>query len=244
MDSPRGARPDGIGPVPIRAPRDAHRPPLSAGASPSPARGPRPGGRRHPLRSPLPRGRRPIRADRGPGFNAAIGFTRRKTPCKATLSNLLRRLDVEALERALAAWVASRLGPDGAREIALDGKTLRGSADGPLPGVHLLAAYAPDVGAVLLQLRVDAKTNEHKAALAMLGVLPLTGSVVTADAMFTHSDFASEVLDAGGDYLLPVKDNRPRLLADVALAFETPEALSPPTAPSPGGRPAYGPLLG
>jgi hypothetical protein len=176
--------------------------------------------------------------DRGPGFNAALGFTRRLTPCKATLSNLLRRLDVAAFERTLSAWVADRLGPGDAREIAIDGKALRGSADGAVPGVHLLAAYAPDVGAVLAQLRVDGKTNEHKAALELLGVLPLSGAVVTADAMFTHADFAAEVLRGGGDYLLPVKDNQPRLRADIALAFETPEGLSPPTAAPPGVRSA------
>ena len=182
--------------------------------------------------------------DRGPGFNAALGFNRRKTPCKATLSNLLRRLDVDALERALSAWLRSRLGPDQAREIALDGKALRGSADGSLPGVHLLAAYAQDAGAVLAQLRVDRKTNEHKAALELLGILPLSGAVVTADAMFTHTDFAAKVLAGGGDYILPLKDNQPRLLADVVLAFETPAALSPPAAAAPGIRPADGPLLG
>jgi hypothetical protein len=175
--------------------------------------------------------------DRGPAFNAALGFTRRKSPGKATLSNLLRRLDIDALERALSAWIAGRLGPGTAREVAIDGKALRGSADGTLPGVHLLAAYAPDVGSVLAQLRVDAKTNERKAALELLGVLPLAGSVVTADAMFTHADFAAAVLAGGGDYLLPVKDNQPRLRADIALAFETPGGLSPPAAAPPGGRP-------
>jgi len=181
--------------------------------------------------------------DRGPGFSAALGFTRRRTPCKATLSNLLRRLDVGAFERALAAWVADRLAPGDAREIAIDGKALRGSADGAMPGVHLLAAYAPDVGSVLAQLRVDVKTNEHKAALEWLGVLPLAGAVVTADAMFTHADFAAAVLQGGGDYLLPVKDNQPRLRADIAPAFETPEGLSPPAATPPGVRPAARPVV-
>jgi DDE_Tnp_1-associated/Transposase DDE domain len=170
--------------------------------------------------------------DRGSGFGAALGFTRRDTPCKAMLSNLLRRLDIGAFERALSAWIADRLGPGDAREIAIDGKALRGSADGSLPGVHLLAAYAPDPGVVLAQLRVDCKTNEHKAALELLGVLPLEGAVVTADAMFTHADFAALVLKGGGDYILPVKDNQPLLRADIALAFDTPEGLSPPaTAP-------------
>jgi hypothetical protein len=214
-------------------------------------------GRRHPLPAVLGLvtvailcGARSLEAiaqfarDRGPGLPAALGFTRRRTPCKATLSNLLRRLDIAAFERVLSAWVAARLGPGDAREIALDGKALRGSADGTIPGVHLLAAYAPDVGAVLGQLRVDSKTDEHKAALEMLGVLPLSGAVVTADAMFTHADLAAAVLDGGGDYILPVKDNQPRLPADIALAFETPEGPSPPAAAPPGGRPAGGPLVG
>ncbi len=101
----------------------------------------------------------------------------------------------------------------------------------------------PDVAAVLAQLRVDGKTNEHKAALELLGVLPLSGAVVTADAMFTHADFAAEVLKGGGDYILPVKDNQPRLRADIALAFETPEGLSPPAAAPAGVRPAIRPVV-
>jgi hypothetical protein len=64
--------------------------------------------------------------------------------------------------------------------IHLDGKTLRGScrktpadaAASPLPGVHLLSAFESRAGAVLAQIQVDAKTNEHKAALQLLGILP------------------------------------------------------------------------
>ena len=168
--------------------------------------------------------------DRGRGFGFLLGFTRPDTPCKATLSNLLRCLDIELFEAALSAWIATRCGARSPREIAIDGKTLRGSADGAVPGVHLLAAYAPHLDVVLAQLRVDGKTNEHKAALELLQVLPLTGTVVTADAMFTHADFSQAVLNGGGDYILPVKDNQPLLLADITLAFESPQGLSPPAA--------------
>jgi predicted transposase YbfD/YdcC len=81
---------------------------------------------------------------------------------------------------------------------------------------------------VVAQLRVDAKTNEHKAALEMLGVLPLRGRVVTADAMFTHRDICSAVIEGGGDYILPAKENQPTLLSDIAAAFAGPPAgLSP-----------------
>ena len=70
--------------------------------------------------------------------------------------------------------------------LAIDGKTLRGSRDGETPAVHLLSAYAPDVEAVVAQMRVDAKTNELKAALEMLAILPIKGRLITADAIQTH----------------------------------------------------------
>jgi predicted transposase YbfD/YdcC len=57
-----------------------------------------------------------------------------------------------------------------------------------------VSAYARDVKAVLAQLRVDAKTNEHKAALELLGVLRFKGKVITGDAMFTHRGVCSAVI--------------------------------------------------
>src|SRR5204862_248032 len=81
---------------------------------------------------------------------------------------------VTAFEEAIRRWLQPRA-QDAGDALAMDGKTLRGSADGAVPGVHLLAGYAPAADAVLAQLRVDAKSNEHKAALKLLGVLPVEG---------------------------------------------------------------------
>src|SRR5215207_6130166 len=129
--------------------------------------------------------------DKGFALAWALGFRRGKTPTKSTLSRLFRGLDVTAFEAALGRWVASRLGPGQDGHICLDGKTARGSRDGEAPGHHLVAAYAPAAQAVLAQLRVDAKTNEHKAALQLLGVLPVGGNVFTGDAMFCQRDFCA-----------------------------------------------------
>jgi hypothetical protein len=164
--------------------------------------------------------------DHGTALTHALGFTSRKTPCKATLSNLLRQLDVAAYEAALSRWVAARC-PDLGDQLCLDGKTARGSRDGKVPGVHLLAAYAPHVAAVVAQIRVDKKTNEHKAALELLGVLPVTGKVVTGDAMFCQKDVCDAVHDAGGDYLFTVKDNQPTLHFDIAAMFAESAAFPP-----------------
>src|SRR3954470_5257600 len=110
--------------------------------------------------------------DKGFALAFALGFRRGKTPAKSRLSTLFRRLDVTAFEAALSRWVASRLGTPDGLHVCIDGKTAKGSKDGDVPGHHLVAAYAPAAQAVLAQLRVDAKTNEHKAALQLLGILP------------------------------------------------------------------------
>jgi DDE_Tnp_1-associated/Transposase DDE domain len=175
--------------------------------------------------------------ERGWDFLQHLGFTTRWGLCKATYSRVFRRIDVADFEVRLGRWVQARLAPGDAPHLSIDGKTARGSRDGDTPGAHLVSAYAPDVKAVLAQLRVDAKTNEHKAALELLGVLPLKGKVVTGDAMFTHRDVCAAVIASQGDYVLPVKDNQPTLGKDIAAAFAEPEAgLSPPPGRAPRGR--------
>jgi hypothetical protein len=159
--------------------------------------------------------------EKGIALAHALGFTR-KTPTKSTFSILFRVLDVQAFEHALSRWIASRL-PEGQQKvISLDGKTVRGSRDGDVPGQHLVSAYVADAQAVLAQIKVDAKTNEHKAALQLLGVLPVKGNIVTGDAMFCQRDVCAAIFAAGGDYVFTVKDNQPSLAVDIGagLAYQ------------------------
>jgi hypothetical protein len=209
-------------------------------------------GQRHPLRAILsltvlamlrgckgPTAIAQFGRDHGAALAHALGFRRGKTPAPSCLSDLYRALDAAAFEAALSRWVAARTPPpaEGAdkQSVSLDGKTLRGSRDGDAPGHHLVAAYAPLVEAVLAQVRVDAKTNEHKAALVLLGILPLRGRVVTGDAAFCQRDLCRQVVDDGGHYLIKVDDNQPTLKADIAAAFGP---AFPPLRPAPGGRSA------
>lgn len=163
----------------------------------------------------------------GPALAFALGFRRGKTPAKSTFSEVFRAIDPSALEQALSRWIARRGQDAGWDHVALDGKTLRGSADGEMPGTHLLAAYAPRAKAVLAQMRVDQKTNEHKAALQLLGVLPLAGKAVTGDAMFAQKDVAEKIREAGADYVLVVKDNQKELMQDIRTALQGDPGFSP-----------------
>jgi hypothetical protein len=63
----------------------------------------------------------------------ALGFRNAHMPCANIFANLFRNLDAEHLDRILGAWLQENdLEPD--EPIAFDGKVLRGSKAGDVPG--------------------------------------------------------------------------------------------------------------
>jgi hypothetical protein len=163
--------------------------------------------------------------DHGEPLAWRLGFRRGKTPAKSTLCEVLRAVDPRAVEAVVRRWARSRA--EAAEALALDGKVLRGSAATDQAGLHLLTLFAPGPAAVLGQQPVPATTNEYAVALELLGVLPLAGRVVTADAMFCQPEVCRVIREGGGDYLLTVKDNQPELRATIAAAFDGAAAFSP-----------------
>lgn len=179
---------------------------------------------------------------RGRRLGHALGFPNGHMPCANTLGYLLRDLDADHVDRLVGDWLADRHAA-GWEHLALDGKCARGSHDGDVPCLHLLAAYAPQAAAVIAQMTVAASTNEHKAALRLLDLLPpLHGTVVTADAMFTHVDVCTQVLEKGGEYILYAKDNQTTLQDDLATTFTAADsgAFSPSSASAVGRRRPHG----
>lgn len=147
-----------------------------------------------------------------------LGLPPGRSPAHATLHRVMKALDTAAFERALGAWLAqSGVATDDA--IAVDGKTLRGIHGDQVPGVHLVAAYAHAAGAVLGQVASPGKGQELAAVKAVLGQVPLAGRLVTGDALLTQRAVCEQIVRAGGEYLLPVDDNQPALLAAVEAAF-------------------------
>jgi hypothetical protein len=147
---------------------------------------------------------------------AAIGIARSRVPAPSVWCELFQHLDVTGLEHALGAWVR---GNAPAGHVAIDGKRLRGSATATSPGVHLLAAFSAGLEGVIGQLRVDPASNEIVAALELLKTLPLEGTIVTGDAMFTQKAICRAIVDGGGDYFFTVKGNQPTLKSDIEQAF-------------------------
>jgi predicted transposase YbfD/YdcC len=69
---------------------------------------------------------------------------------------------------------------------------------------------------------VAEKEAELTVAPELLAQLELKGRVVTGDALYAQKALSCQVVEQGGDYFWVVKDNQPRLKADLALLFEEP----------------------
>ncbi len=159
----------------------------------------------------------------------ALGFTH-KPPCAATLFTIFGHLDREAFEAKVGAWADSVMTHTPAASkapqeaMAVDGKTLRGSKKQGAPGTHLLSVLSHRLGLTLSQQAVDAKSNEIKAIETVLEQIVLQGRVLTMDALLTQRQVAKTIVDKGGDYVMIVKDNQPKLKEDIELVFTLPPA--------------------
>lgn len=140
-----------------------------------------------------------------------------RPPDEATVRRVLARVDGDALDEAVAAWLGSQAVPDpatttgrpaAARAIAVDGKTLRGS--GPAGAqVHLLAAVDHTSRQLLGQRQVDGKSNELSVFQPLLTCLNLADTVITADLLHTHREHAHWlVTDRQAAYIYVVKRNQ------------------------------------
>lgn len=144
---------------------------------------------------------------------------RDRLPHQTTYERVLDKLDVDQLEQVIGDFFAqTAMGQP--LTVVLDGKVLRGTIPaGETQGVHLLAAYVPEQGVVLVQVEVEDKANELTHAPRVLDSLDLQGCVVTGDALFTQRQLCEQIVQAGGDYLFPVKENQPTLRREIAEVF-------------------------
>lgn len=164
-------------------------------------------------------------------FWHALGY-RRRPPKWGAFRNLLRAIDVDALERVLTAWIEPLirrpLEPGELAAISIDGKVLRGSFDRLQGTVRLLAAFDHRTGCVISQCAAPSETNEEKTCLEFLKRFVLEGRVAVLDAAFCYEEVCDAVVERKGHYFIPVKDNQPTLLNAISSEFlAAPAAFSP-----------------
>jgi hypothetical protein len=134
-------------------------------------------------------------------------------PSEKTLRLTLQRVDGDEVDDIVGRWLCSQSQD---KAVAVDGKTLRGSAGEDGKQVHLVSAFLQHEKMVVGQRQVDKKSNEITAFKPLLEPLDLEDKIVTADAMHTQVEHARFLVeDKKADYIFSVKQNQETLFETV-----------------------------
>jgi predicted transposase YbfD/YdcC len=136
-------------------------------------------------------------------------------PSHDTFERVFAALDPRAFERCCLGWLREAAALVGLGHIAIDGKSVCGSAGATLGPLHLVSAWATQTQVVLGQVAVDSQSNEIAAIPQLLALLDLHGALVTIDAIGCQKTIAQKIVAGGGDYVLIVKGNQEQLLSDI-----------------------------
>jgi len=167
-------------------------------------------------------------SDRASGLIAMLGLSCDRLPCHNTFRRVLQRaVNLRQLQKAVRHFLCNGSASRCNVLVAIDGKTLRGSFM-PEQGraVHLLVAYLPQEGVVLMQVAVAREENELSAAPRLLRCLDLRGKIVMGDALFTQRELSVQIVQAGGDYIWLAKDNQPHAQEAIVQLF-VPQTRTP-----------------
>jgi predicted transposase YbfD/YdcC len=142
-------------------------------------------------------------------------------PSHDTFNRVFGLLDPRKFQECFAAWMAAACQATGLKPIAIDGKAVRAARRGTANGcLTVVTAWATENGVALGQVAVEDLSNEQAAIPELLKALDLAGAIVTIDAAGCQKEVARLVTEAGGDYVLALKDNQPTLREAVAQRFQ------------------------
>ncbi len=140
-------------------------------------------------------------------------------PGKDVFRRVLMMIEPDAFGDAFNTWIA-HLRSEATAEtgverplIALDGKTARRSHDArnDLGALHVVTAWAGELGLALGQRACAEKSNEITAIPELLKRIDVRGGIVTIDAMGAQKAIAEAIIGGGADYVPALKRNHEAL---------------------------------
>jgi predicted transposase YbfD/YdcC len=111
---------------------------------------------------------------------------------------------------------------------AIDGKAPHGMRKKDEDGSeYLLSVYDVEQAKVMSQVAVGRKENEITKAPEALKSVEISQKIITGDALHTQKAISAQIINQGGDYVFPVKENQLRLYQNIQQLFA-------PEYPKPG----------
>ncbi|NIV40483.1 MAG: ISAs1 family transposase [Anaerolineae bacterium] len=148
-------------------------------------------------------------------------------PSDDTYRRVFAALDASEFQSCFMDWIEAVEVLTQGQVIAVDGKTLRRSHDRSegKKALQMVSAWASANGLVLGQRKVDGESNEITAVPELLDALEIAGCTVTLDAIHCQTETVETIVDKEADYVLPVKENQPRLLEALQGLFDDPAEM-------------------
>ena len=145
------------------------------------------------------------------------------TPSHDCLSDIFARIDPKKFMKLFIEWTKEMVENRTGKKISIDGKAIRSATDkinnGNIP--YIVSAFIGELGLSIGEVKVDDKSNEITAIPDLLDLLEIEGAIITIDAIGTQEDIVNKIVEKGGHYVLPVKDNQRELRKQIKLKFES-----------------------
>ena len=145
------------------------------------------------------------------------------TPSHDCLSDLYASIDPKQFMKIFIEWTKDILGKKTGKKISIDGKAIKSATDkinnGNIP--YIVSAFIGEIGLSIGEVKVDDKSNEITAIPELLDLLDIEGATITIDAIGTQEDIVNKIVNKGGHYVLPVKDNQRILKKEIKSQFDS-----------------------
>lgn len=142
-------------------------------------------------------------------------------PSEDTLSRVLSLINPAQVETAFYEWVSRVSDGLATKTVSIDGKYTKGTdrtfnrGNKPL---LVVSAFSHELGLTLAEAE-GPRGSEYDGAMNCLEMLSLKNVLVCVDAGIGSSKIAKKIVSKGGDYLLPLKENRKHSNAEVDDKF-------------------------
>lgn len=145
------------------------------------------------------------------------------TPSHDCLSDLYASIDPKQFMKIFIEWTKDILEKKTGKKISIDGKAIKSATDkinnGNIP--YIVSAFIGEIGLSMGEVKVDDKSNEITAIPELLDLLDIEGATITIDAIGTQEDIVNKIVNKGGHYVLPVKDNQRILKKEIKSQFDS-----------------------
>lgn len=145
------------------------------------------------------------------------------TPSHDCLSDLYASIDPKQFMKIFIEWNKDILEKKTGKKISIDGKAIKSATDkinnGNIP--YIVSAFIGEIGLSMGEVKVDDKSNEITAIPELLDLLDIEGATITIDAIGTQEDIVNKIVNKGGHYVLPVKDNQRILKKEIKSQFDS-----------------------